>query len=173
MNYITIKTLKTPIGEYLIGEYDNKLCLFDCKYRKMRRQIDFRIQNGLNSKYHEGDHDIFLKFEKQFDEYLHKKRENFDIPLITIGSSFQKSVWKTLQSIPYSKTETYLSLAHKLGNPKAVRAVAGANGANAIAIIIPCHRVINNNGSLGGFAGGLSVKRKLLDLENQLLLNFN
>ncbi|MCP3925782.1 MAG: MGMT family protein, partial [Desulfobacterales bacterium] len=85
----------------------------------------------------------------------------------------QKSVWKALQSIPYGKTETYLGLAHKLDNPKAVRAVAGANGANAIAIIIPCHRVINSNGSLGGFAGGLSVKRKLLDIENQLLLKFN
>ena len=170
MNVIRIKSIKTSLGELLLGEYEGKLCLFDWKYRKMRDQIDRRIQTGLNAYYNEGDCDVFDRLEKQFDEYLLKKRKVFDIPFITVGSDFQKIVWEALQTIVYGKTESYLGLAKKINNPEAVRAVAGANGANALSIIIPCHRIIGSNGSLGGYAGGLPAKQKLLDLESQLYL---
>ena len=85
-----------------------------------------------------------------------------------VGTEFQKSVWEELLKIPYGQTASYLELSRAIGNEKAVRAVANANGANAIGIIIPCHRIIGSDGSLTGYAGGLDVKRKLLEIENNL-----
>ncbi len=104
----------------------------------------------------------------QLEEYFQGKRKMFDIPLLTIGTGFQKSVWEGLLQIPYSKTASYLQLAKNIGNEKAVRAVASANGANTIGIIIPCHRIIGSNGNLVGYAGGLPAKKKLLDIERNL-----
>ena len=88
-----------------------------------------------------------------------------------VGSDFQKTVWNTLLQIPYGKTETYLGLSKSMNNEKAIRAVASANGANAFSIIVPCHRVIGSDGKLVGYAGGLSVKKKLLELEGALATN--
>ena len=92
------------------------------------------------------------------------------MPIHLIGTEFQKSVWKQLQEIPYGETRSYLKLSQELGNEKAIRAVASANGANGISIIIPCHRIIGSNKELVGYAGGLPGKKKLLELENP---NFN
>lgn len=102
---------------------------------------------------------------RQLDEYFRGKRKSFDIPLLTVGTDFQKKVWRLLASIPYGSTASYSELSNLLGCPGAVRAVANANGANAISIFIPCHRVIGSDGSLTGYAGGLDAKRFLLDLE--------
>ena len=101
----------------------------------------------------------------QFDEYFSGKRRTFDLPLSTNGTPFQQKVWKQLQEIPYGQTISYSQLAKAVGNPKACRAVGSANGKNPIPIIIPCHRVIASNGGLGGFACGLDVKIRLLELE--------
>lgn len=171
MEKIRIKTLKTSLGELIMGEFDGKICLFDWKYRKMRHQIDQRIQKGLDAVYKEDDCDLFSQLERQVEEYLLKKREIFDIPILPVGSDFQRLVWNSLMEIAYGKTESYLGLSTKMGKSKAVRAVASANGANAISIIIPCHRIIGSDGSLGGYAGGLSAKQKLINLENQLYLD--
>ena len=104
----------------------------------------------------------------QLIEYFDGVRKNFDIPLLTIGTDFQKSVWDGLIKIPYGTTASYLELSKNIGYEKAVRAVASANGANAISILIPCHRIIGSNGDLVGYAGGLPVKKKLLELESNL-----
>jgi len=101
----------------------------------------------------------------QFDEYFAGKRRKFDLPLSTKGTPFQQAVWKQLQEIPYGETISYSQLAKAVDNPKACRAVGSANGKNPIPIIIPCHRVIASDGSLGGFACGLDVKIQLLNLE--------
>lgn len=93
------------------------------------------------------------------------------MPIRTIGNDFQKRVWKALQQIPFGETRSYLQLSESLGNPKAIRAVASANGANALSILIPCHRIIGSNGELTGYAGGLNAKKKLLELENPNLKN--
>ncbi len=85
-----------------------------------------------------------------------------------IGTAFQKHVWHELLQVPYGTTSSYLQLAEKIGNQRAVRAVAGANGANAISILIPCHRIIGSSGELVGYAGGLRAKKNLLKLENSL-----
>jgi methylated-DNA-[protein]-cysteine S-methyltransferase len=93
------------------------------------------------------------------------------LPIRTIGNDFQKRVWKALLQIPFGETRSYLQLSESLGNPKAIRAVASANGANALSILIPCHRIIGSNVELTGYAGGLNAKKKLLELENPNLKN--
>jgi methylated-DNA-[protein]-cysteine S-methyltransferase len=102
---------------------------------------------------------------RQVLEYLDGKRIDFDLPLDLRGTEFQESVWKALLEIPYGETCTYQELARTVGKPKAVRAVGSANGANPIPLIVPCHRVINAGGKLGGYGGGLEAKARLLAME--------
>jgi methylated-DNA-[protein]-cysteine S-methyltransferase len=102
---------------------------------------------------------------KEFKDYFSGKNRVFTIPVQQPGSDFQQAVWKELQTIPYGKTQSYLSLAKQLGNAKTIRAVGNANGKNAAAIVIPCHRVIGSSGDLVGYAGGLWRKAWLLELE--------
>ena len=102
---------------------------------------------------------------RQLSEYFAGTRRTFDVDLALRGTPFQVAVWEELCRIPYGDTITYAELARRIGKPSAVRAVGAANGANPIAIIVPCHRVIGANGSLTGFGGGLPTKRALLDLE--------
>jgi len=169
MNNINIQTYKSPVGEILLGSYEGKLCLADWKYRRMRTSIDKRLQKGLNAEYVEETSEIIEQVIMELKEYFEGKRKSFDIALLMVGTDFQKSVWQGLRKIPYGTTATYLELSKNIGNEKAVRAVASANGANAISILIPCHRIIGSNGDLVGYAGGLPAKKKLLDLEKNLL----
>ncbi|WP_156286458.1 methylated-DNA--[protein]-cysteine S-methyltransferase [Oceanivirga salmonicida] len=167
MSEINVFYYKTKIGELIIGSYENKLCLLDFRWRRMRTTVDNRIKKELQAEFVEKETKLIIKTKKQIDEYLEGKRKKFDIPLLTVGTDFQKQVWKELMNIPYGQTVSYLDLANKINNPKAVRAVASANGANAISVIIPCHRVINSNGELGGYGGGLAVKKRLLKIEKE------
>ncbi|MCW8954810.1 MAG: methylated-DNA--[protein]-cysteine S-methyltransferase [Sulfurimonas sp.] len=169
MNQINIQYYKVASSEFILGSYGDKLCMLDFRYRKMRNSIDNRIQKFLNAQYIEKDSEVLKETRKQLDEYFSSKRKKFELPLLMLGTKFQKSVWKGLLKIPYGQTASYLELSRAIGNEKAVRAVANANGANAIGIIIPCHRIIGSDGSLTGYAGGLPFKKKLLDLENNLL----
>ncbi|MFZ2314769.1 MAG: methylated-DNA--[protein]-cysteine S-methyltransferase [Gammaproteobacteria bacterium] len=108
---------------------------------------------------------ILKKAEKQIKEYLAGSRKVFDLPLDVNGTDFQKKVWAALLKIPYGKTCSYKDIAVALNNSKACRAVGTANGRNPISIIVPCHRVINADGGLGGYSSGLSRKKILLKLE--------
>ena len=168
MNQINIQYYKTKYAEFILGSFENKLCLLDFKYRKMRTTVDNRLKKGFEAEFIEQDDEILKETRKQIDEYFNMERKDFDIPLITIGTDFQKSVWDALLKVPYGATSTYLKLAKDIDNEKAVRAVANANGANSIAIIIPCHRIIGTNGELTGFGGGLPLKKRLLKLEQNL-----
>ncbi len=162
---ITIKYHKTPYGELMLGSYENQLCICDWRYRKMRPQIDKRILSQLNADYEEESSQVIENAILQLEEYFSGTRTQFDLPLLLLGSDFQKTVWEALIAIPYGETNTYLGLSKDLNNEKAIRAVATANGANAISIIVPCHRIIGSDGKLVGYAGGLPAKRKLLELE--------
>ncbi|MEW4922448.1 methylated-DNA--[protein]-cysteine S-methyltransferase [Algibacter sp. 2305UL17-15] len=102
----------------------------------------------------------------QLNEYFEGSRKQFDLKLNAQGTDFQKKVWKQLAQIPYGKTTSYLELSKQLGDVKAIRAVANANGKNPLWIIVPCHRIIGSDGSLTGYAGGLHRKKWLLDHEN-------
>jgi methylated-DNA-[protein]-cysteine S-methyltransferase len=111
----------------------------------------------------------YLKFTiEQLEQYFNKDREIFDINIkFNKGTDFQKSIWNSLLEIPFGQTVSYAKIASNIANPKAVRAVGSAIGANPVSIIVPCHRVIGSDGSLTGFAWGLEVKKKLLDLEKE------
>ena len=118
-----------------------------------------KIQSlGIKSK-------ISEKAYMELKEYFAGKRKTFDIPIKLIGTEFQKKVWKELLKIPYGKTVSYKDIAISIDNPKACRAIGMANHNNPILIIVPCHRVVNENGNLGGYALGLDIKRKLLEIE--------
>ena len=136
---INIEYFKTALGELILGEYDGKLCLCDWRFRKMRDQIDQRIKSHLKSQYIEKESDVLEKTKSQLDQYFQENRTEFDIPLLLIGTEFQKKVWNALRPIPFGKFITYSKLSTQIGNVKANRAVANANGANALAIIVPCH----------------------------------
>lgn len=103
----------------------------------------------------------------QIEEYFEGKRKQFDLPMKITGTLFQKKVYNALLKIPYGETSTYEQIAKKIGSPKAYRAVGLSNGKNPIALLIPCHRVVGKNGSLTGYAGGLTRKKKLLEMERK------
>lgn len=165
MESINIQFYKTQYAEFIIGTFGGKLCLLDYRYRKMRSIVDNRIQQGLAAEYVEKCDDTIELAKSQLDDYLQGKRSLFDIPLLMVGSDFQKKVWNALMEIKYGETSSYSELAQSIGDKKAVRAVANANGANSIAIIIPCHRIIGANGELIGYGGGLPLKKRLLEIE--------
>jgi methylated-DNA-[protein]-cysteine S-methyltransferase len=132
-----------------------------------KRDASLKSFNAI--KLHPDDpylYNIFL----QLEEYLNGKRKEFKVPLDIVGSDFQKKVWKELQKISYGKTVGYKKIAEKVGGKTYVRAVGRANSQNPIPIVIPCHRVINTNGKLGGYSLGLHLKEKLLELEGSLSL---
>lgn len=164
-NIIHIHYYHSPVGELVLGDFNNQLCLCDWRYRKMRYEVDNRILKGLQAEFVEELTPLLTETQNQLQAYFDKKSATFDLPLLFVGTDFQQTVWKALQQIDYGKTQTYLGLSKQLNNPKAIRAVASANGANAISIIIPCHRIIGSNQELVGYAGGLSAKKKLLVLE--------
>jgi len=107
---------------------------------------------------------IMIEAARQIDGFLTGKRTTFDLPLKVDGTDFQKSVWDELIRIPYGETASYGDIAERIGRPNAYRAVGGACNANPIPLIIPCHRVVASNG-IGGFGGGLALKKKLMDIE--------
>ncbi len=166
-NKINVAYYKTKIGELIIGSYDDKLCILDFRYRKMRTSVDNRIKKLLKADFIDREDEIIIKTKQQIDEYLEGKRQEFNIPILLLGTDFQKQVWNELLKVKYGETSTYLDIAKRIENPKAVRAAASANGANAIALVVPCHRIIESNGEFGGYGGGISVKKRLLNLEAQ------
>jgi methylated-DNA-[protein]-cysteine S-methyltransferase len=110
----------------------------------------------------DGHHPILDETERQLSEYFAGKRTTFELPLEPRGTEFQQKVWRSLRTIPFGKTKSYVEIAEAIGSPRACRAVGGASGRNPISIVIPCHRVVGANGSLTGFGGGLETKAKLL-----------
>ncbi len=162
---IVFQNKSTSLGNLKIGIYENRLVCCDWAFRKMRASIDTKISNFLKERWEEGEHALIEKTFQQIEEYVSGTRNRFELDYQLIGTEFQKEVWLQLLEIPYGKTLSYEGLAQKMDNPKAVRAVATANGANTLALLIPCHRVIGKNRKLVGYAGGLSIKKKLLKIE--------
>ena len=111
--------------------------------------------------------EFFREVRRQLGAYFKGDLKQFDLPLAPRGTAFQQEVWQALTRIPYGEVVSYRSIAEAIGNPKAVRAVGGANGKNPIPIVVPCHRVIGSNGDLTGFGGGLETKSRLIDLEKR------
>ena len=159
---ILIKQLSTPIGTMTAGATAKGLCMLEFdKKTEFKTTLDYISEMG-DSKFIE-------QTEQQLIEYFNNKRTVFDVPLDLIGTNFQISAWQELLKIPFGKTRSYKEQAIAIGNLKAIRAVASANGANRIPIIIPCHRIIGTDGSLTGFSGGLWRKKFLLEFESNQL----
>jgi len=156
----------SPCGPLLLGSFNERLCLCDWVDGWHRETTENRLRKALGATFLEKPTEVTITTRRQLDEYFHRERQTFDLPLLFIGTEFQKRVWTELLRIPYGSTISYGTMAQGLGMPKAVRAVANASGANAISIITPCHRVIGSNGTLTGYGGGLKAKRFLLELES-------
>ena len=163
--FIKVMHYHFPCGEMILGSFDGKLCLCDWPDGRRRTSTDMRLQRILKAEFVEGSSNVIETAQQQLNEYFLNQRREFDIPLLFVGTDFQKKVWNELRNIPYGKTVSYGELARRIGMPKAVRAVANANAVNAISIIAPCHRVIGSDGSLTGYGGGLNRKKFLLELE--------
>jgi methylated-DNA-[protein]-cysteine S-methyltransferase len=127
------------------------------------------IKKANTTKLHPDDPYMFNVFT-QLEEYFNGKKKKFNVPLDIRGTEFQRKVWNELSKIPYCKTISYKKIAEKVGNKKALRAVGKATAQNPVCLVIPCHRVINKNGKLGGYSAGLKVKERLLELEGSLSL---
>lgn len=164
-NKIRITRYRSPVGEMTVGSYDGQLCVCDWTNGRQRSIVDRRICRVLKAEFEEGSSEVIQETINQLDEYFGRKRREFAIPLLFTGSKFQCRVWTELLDVPYGTTISYGEVARRIGNPKAVRAVASADATNPISIIVPCHRVIGSDGQLTGYGGGLLTKRQLLDLE--------
>jgi methylated-DNA-[protein]-cysteine S-methyltransferase len=147
----------SPVGPLLLAGDQDALHVLAFGVGSRPRKIDTSWQPDVKG--------VLGPIRKELDRYFAGRLKKFSTPVAFNGTPFQNTVWRELQRIPYGETVSYLELAKRIKNPQAVRAVGMANGANPIAIIVPCHRVIGSNGSLTGFGGGLPTKRALLDLE--------
>lgn len=165
---IETKRYESPCGILLLGSYEDKLCLCDWQTEKHHDYVSRRLKRILQNDFEEGTSEVIERTVCQLDDFFAGKRKEFDVPLLFVGTDFQKTVWNELLKIPFGTTVSYGEMARRIGMPKAVRAVANANGANAISILAPCHRVIGSDHSLTGYGGGLDVKRALLELEGIL-----
>jgi len=161
----------SPCGELMIASFEDQICICDWRYRKQRLQINERIAKGLQAEFTEQSTVIIEETIVQLERYFNKGLHHFKLPILTVGTKFQKQVWKQLRAIPYGETLSYAQLADQMNNPLGIRAIASANGANALSIIIPCHRIIGSDGNLVGYAGGLPAKKQLLRLEGALKTN--
>ncbi len=150
-------TFNSPLGPLLIVTSDKGLRELSVNKKSTAKATDDQSKA----------YKILKQTEQELTEYFAGQRKHFEVPLDTEGTQFQEKVWLQLTKIPYGKTCSYLDVARNIKNDKAVRAVGSANGKNPICIIVPCHRVIAADGSLGGYSGGLDIKRKLLALEQQ------
>jgi len=150
-------TYSSPLGEIILTANNEGLTALSFLQGKSPLMINSDLQKNSEK---------FITVCQQLTEYFEGNRTAFDLPLAPTGTPFQQKVWQALCSIKQGETKTYAWLAKKIKNEKAVRAVGSANGANPIALIVPCHRVIGSNGKLTGYAGGLALKAKLLMHEN-------
>jgi AraC family transcriptional regulator, regulatory protein of adaptative response / methylated-DNA-[protein]-cysteine methyltransferase len=163
---VSMHRFTTPLGPMVACANQSGLVLLEFSDRPMLETELKDIRQRLKANIIFGKNKLFDAVEEQLEEYFKGNRKTFDIPLLSPGTEFQQKVWNALMKIPYGRTVSYKQQSIAIGQPDAVRAVARANGANRIAIIIPCHRVIGENGTLTGYGGGLGRKQFLLDLES-------
>lgn len=158
VNAVFYTTFESPVGLLLLAGESN--ALRRVSFESSKRSAPPRPEWKQNKAQ-------FAEVIRQLQAYFRGELKEFDLPLAMEGTEFQLRVWNALRTIPYGETISYAQLAERIGSAKAVRAVGLANGSNPIPIIVPCHRVIGSDGSLTGFGGGLSTKKRLLELENK------
>jgi AraC family transcriptional regulator of adaptative response/methylated-DNA-[protein]-cysteine methyltransferase len=162
---VVLSWVRSPLGPLVTGATSAGVCLLEFSDRRMLEAQLAAVRRLFKGPVVPGTNRHLETLARELEEYFAGKRRRFTVPLVYPGSPFQQHVWKALLDIPYGQTCSYQDIAIAVGDRKAVRAVGGANGLNRIAIVIPCHRVVNKGGKLGGYGGGLWRKQYLLDLE--------
>ena len=157
--------IESPLGALIAGTTSEGVCLLEFTDRRMLDAQFATLRRIFHCAIVPGENRHTRQLKKELGEYFQRKRGQFTVPLVYPGTPFQQKVWKELLHIPCGKTVSYEEIARRIGTPGAQRAVGHANGLNRIAIVVPCHRVVNKNGKLGGYGGGLWRKQKLLSLE--------
>ncbi|MFZ4398994.1 MAG: methylated-DNA--[protein]-cysteine S-methyltransferase [Bacteroidales bacterium] len=167
MQVLNKTQIETPIGTMYACAVDEGICMLEFSDRKEIEKEFNEISKYFNSDINQSHNIHFDKLKIELNEYFEGKRKMFTVPLIFPGTEFQQLVLKGLQNIPYGSTISYKQQSIILNKASAIRAIAHSNGLNRISILIPCHRVIGENGKLTGYGGGLWRKKWLLDFENQ------
>lgn len=162
---VQLSWIRSPLGPLVAGASSEGVCLLEFTDRRMLEAQFASVRKLFGVQVVPGSNKHLQKLEKELDRYFAGDLRTFTVPLVYPGTDFQRRVWNQLLKIPYGETCSYEDVAAALGDRKAVRAVGRANGMNRIAIVIPCHRVVNKGGALGGYGGGLRRKQFLLDLE--------
>ncbi|HET8548644.1 MAG TPA: methylated-DNA--[protein]-cysteine S-methyltransferase [Bryobacteraceae bacterium] len=162
---VRIAWVETPIGPMVAGATGEGVCLVEFTDRRMLEAQLETVRRRFGTALVPGENAHLRELRAELTEYFNGHRREFTVPLVYPGTTFEQEVWNALLRIPFGETRSYEDLANELGRPGAQRAVGRANGMNRIAIVIPCHRVTNKDGQLGGYGGGLWRKRILLDLE--------
>jgi len=157
--------IESPMGPLVTAATEKGICLLEFSDRRMLDAQFTTLRKLFKSPVVPGENKHIDLLKKELKKYFEGSLKGFTVPIIYPGSPFQQKVWNELLKIPLGKTVSYEAIAKKVGTPKAQRAVGHANGLNRIAIVIPCHRVVNKNGNLGGYGGGLWRKQRLLELE--------
>lgn len=168
---IVFREIDSPLGTLVLGATMTGCCLLEFEDRGGLNRIEQRLRKRYRTEPVRGTNEYVDRLEAELDSYFKGSLQHFSVPLDLKGTPFQRAVWDELLGIPYGETRTYGEVARRIGKPKAVRAVGRANGDNYVAIVVPCHRVIQHDGGLRGYGGGLWRKRKLLDLEQQAAYN--
>jgi O-6-methylguanine DNA methyltransferase len=159
--------IATPIGKMIAISDENALYLLDFTDTTLSKKKIDQILTQNRAIITTGSVFPLISIKEEIEAYFARELKLFTTPIIKVGSEFQQLVWEALKNIPYGEVLSYLNLAKEINRPNAHRAAANANGANRFTILVPCHRVISNNGSLGGYSGGVKRKEFLLDLEHQ------
>ena len=165
MIYTTI--IQSPLGPLVAGVIANEICLLEFDDPHLLDTQRLMLERLFNCPVLPGEQPLHHVLRTQLDQYFSGERQELSLPLVNPGSDFQQRVWGSLLQIPYGSTRSYEEIACQIGAPRAVRAVGTANGRNRLAILIPCHRVVNKDGKLGGYGGGLWRKQWLLELEQR------
>ena len=164
---IRLAWIDTPLGPMIAGANDSGLVLLEFTDRRMLEAQLTTLRRRFKAALVPSEHPHLAAVRRELAEYFAGTRDVFTVPVSAPGTPFEERVWRALQTIPPGETRSYEDIARAVGSPAAVRAVGRANGMNRIAIVIPCHRVVNKNGELGGYGGGLWRKRRLLQLERR------
>jgi AraC family transcriptional regulator of adaptative response/methylated-DNA-[protein]-cysteine methyltransferase len=164
---VVTASLDSPVGPLLVGVTDDGICLLEFAEPARREAQLAALRRQFGGDIEPGEHEHVDVLRRELDEYFAASRQTFTVPLVLSGTPFQRRVWQQLMRVPYGETRSYEDIGRAIAAPTASRAVGAANGQNRIAIVIPCHRVINKGGGLGGYGGGLWRKEFLLDLERR------
>jgi AraC family transcriptional regulator of adaptative response/methylated-DNA-[protein]-cysteine methyltransferase len=166
-NMIKVTKINTPLGQMVAAATEDGICLLEFAEGRTLESDYENLTNIFSTRVKKGSNIHSRNLKKQLKEYFRGKRKEFSLPLVIRGTQFQEEVWTELMKIPFGATSTYLEQAEAVKKPNALRAVGHANASNRIAIIIPCHRVIGNDGTLVGYGGGLMRKKWLLEHEKK------